>query len=83
MLLAALILVAAPVSHAQSSDGKALKSPPATQEPKKKLTVDLGGGVTMEFILIRPGSFTMGSNKATHEVTLTKPFYLAVCRTSI
>lgn len=76
MLLAALVLVAAPVSHAQVSDVKAPRNPPATQEPTKKFTVDLGGGVTMEFILIRPGSFTMGSNKATHKVTLTKPFYL-------
>jgi formylglycine-generating enzyme required for sulfatase activity len=76
MLLAALVLVAAPVSRAQVSDGEAPKNPPVTQEPKKKFTVDLGGGVTMEFILIRPGSFTMGSNKVTHKVTLTKPFYL-------
>ena len=51
--------------------------------PKKSLAIDLGGGVTMEFVLILPGSFTMGSDKGqqsdekpAHKVTLTKPFYL-------
>jgi formylglycine-generating enzyme required for sulfatase activity len=48
--------------------------------PKKNLTVDLGGGVTMDFVLIRPGSFTMESDKENeklaHKVTLTQPFYL-------
>jgi len=48
----------------------------------KSVTVDLGGGVTMEFVPIRPGSFTMGDvrgladEKAVHKVTLTKPFYM-------
>jgi len=44
--------------------------------PQKYLTVDLGGGVTMDFVLIRSGSFTMGSDTAAHKVTLTKPYYL-------
>jgi formylglycine-generating enzyme required for sulfatase activity len=47
-------------------------------------TIDLGGGVTMAFVLIRPGSFLMGSEENTggedespvHPVTLTQPFYL-------
>jgi formylglycine-generating enzyme required for sulfatase activity len=47
--------------------------------------VDLRGGVKMQFVLIPPGSFTMGSppgeeervdNEAAHEVTITRPFYL-------
>jgi len=48
----------------------------------KTATVDLGGGVSMEFVLILPGSFMMGSDigegseKPVHKVTLTKPFYL-------
>ena len=49
-----------------------------TFEVKKRgslSSVDLDG-VTMEFILIRPGTFTMGSDKDAHKVTLTKPFYL-------
>ena len=55
----------------------------AVPGPKKNLTVDLGGGVTMDFVLIRPGSFTMGADKVNtgsrepaHKVTLAKPFYL-------
>jgi formylglycine-generating enzyme required for sulfatase activity/serine/threonine protein kinase len=61
-------------------------------------TVDLGGGVRMQLVLIPPGTFTMGSSEAErdqlvredktlerewfareaqHEVTITRPFYLA------
>jgi serine/threonine protein kinase/formylglycine-generating enzyme required for sulfatase activity len=54
--------------------------------------VDLGGGVTLELVLIPPGTFAMGSPKdekgrnpldkgfdaeQQHTVTITKPFYLA------
>jgi len=51
--------------------------------PKRNLTVNLGGGVTVDFVLIRPGSFTMGPNEihpddsVAHKVTLTTPFYLS------
>jgi len=53
-------------------------------QPKlpKALTLNLGGDVKMEFVLIRPGSFLMGSEqggnneKPVHKVTITKPFYL-------
>jgi formylglycine-generating enzyme required for sulfatase activity len=51
--------------------------------PKDTLVVDLGGGVSMEFVLIKPGTFTMGSDESAltnerpaHAVTITKPFYL-------
>ena len=54
-----------------------------TVPPQENLTVDLGDGVTMDFVLIHPGSFTMGSDtsaakneKPAHKVTLTKPYYL-------
>ena len=62
------------------------------REPPKTLTVDLGGGVKMEFVLIPKGKFSMGSPKhekgrntlkakfdgeQQHEVEITKPFYLA------
>jgi formylglycine-generating enzyme required for sulfatase activity/serine/threonine protein kinase len=50
------------------------------------LQLDLGGGVKMEFVLIKAGSFLMGSpgsdrnamqhEKPMHRVTLTKDFYL-------
>ena len=50
--------------------------------PKKIETYDLGGGVKLEMILIRPGSFMMGSDKGeenekpVHKVKITKPFYM-------
>ena len=53
-----------------------------TAQPKESLAVDLGGGMSIEFVLIRPGSFMMGSmtgnidEKPPHKVTLSKPFYL-------
>jgi formylglycine-generating enzyme required for sulfatase activity len=53
-----------------------------TAGPPKELTVDLGGRVKMEFVLIPAGSFMMGDEtgspweKPVHEVTITKPFYL-------
>jgi formylglycine-generating enzyme required for sulfatase activity len=68
------------VSNGQSS-GEATTGTPA--ELKKTLTLDLGGGVRMEFVLIPAGAFTMGSEKSpqanerpTHEVRIDKPFYL-------
>ena len=52
----------------------------------KTLTVDVGHGVQMEFVLIPPGKFMMGSppeekgrrgDEAQHAVTITRPFYMA------
>lgn len=49
---------------------------------KESLSLDLGGGTTLEFVRIRPGSFTMGDDHGfsdeppAHTVTITKPFYL-------
>jgi len=57
---------------------------------QKELTLDLGGGVTMKMILIRPGRFMMGSPASEagrddkydegpeHEVTITRSFYMGV-----
>lgn len=51
-------------------------------ELEKNLTIALGGGATMEFVLIPAGSFVMGNNQGdnnerpAHKVTITKPFYL-------
>ena len=48
----------------------------------KELTVDLGGGVKMEFVLIPAGEFLMGDDKGStnekpaHKVRIRKPFYL-------
>ena len=53
----------------------------AWQGPQKNLTVNLGNGVTMQLMLIRPGTFQMGSAKnrneqPVHAVTITTPFYI-------
>ena len=53
----------------------------------RELTLDLGDGVTMELVFIKPGSFVMGGVSETdgrfqcvevpkHEITLTRGFYL-------
>lgn len=58
--------------------------PLRSAEPPAGLNVDLGGGVTMELVLIPAGSFVMGSppelgdgdEGPQHNVTLTRSFYL-------
>jgi formylglycine-generating enzyme required for sulfatase activity len=42
------------------------------------LTLDLGKGVSMKLVRIRPGKFMMGEEKDQHEVTISKPFYIGV-----
>jgi formylglycine-generating enzyme required for sulfatase activity len=76
VVLSGLNLLAVPVV----ADDKPEKEPPKT------VTVDLGDGVKMEFVLIPKGKFKMGSPKTEdersddelqHEVEISKPFYLA------
>lgn len=56
-----------------------------TSANDKSLTLDLGGGVQMELVLIPSGSFLMGSpdgelerdsDEKQHRVEITKPFYM-------
>ena len=65
---------------------RAAVSAAAGDNPSTK-TLDLGDGVTMEMVFIKPGTFVMGGESKTdgrfecveipkHEVTLTKGFYL-------
>src|SRR5581483_1009979 len=53
--------------------------------PPSVAAVDLGGGVTMDFVLVPAGSFLMGSDENTgdgdewpvHRVTFSRPLYVA------
>ncbi|MGF7036212.1 formylglycine-generating enzyme required for sulfatase activity [Paenibacillus mucilaginosus] len=59
---------------------------PSMSAKSQTESMDIGHGVTMEFVLIHPGSFTMGSSLHTgvgdeapeHRVTITKPFYMGI-----
>jgi formylglycine-generating enzyme required for sulfatase activity len=52
-------------------------------ELKQSLSVDVGGGVAMDFVLVPAGGFTMSSDDglpetpAPRKVSIAKPFYLA------
>jgi formylglycine-generating enzyme required for sulfatase activity len=81
LVLGAVLGALAGVSREVTAQVQAPAAP--ASQPAKELTLDLGGGVTMEFVLIRPGWFLMGSNnglsdeKPVHKVTISKAFYLA------
>ena len=61
---------------------------PAPKASPATLTLDLGNGVTMKLVLIRPGRFVMGSPDSEqgraadegpqHVVVISKPFYMGV-----
>ncbi|MCY3018460.1 MAG: formylglycine-generating enzyme family protein [Planctomycetota bacterium] len=64
-----------------------IKLVPAAESTLPTLTLDLGGGVTLELVLIPAGKFTMGSpateteahqrnDETQHEVTISTPFYM-------
>ena len=66
---------------------RAAMTPPAGSKTPAEVKLDLGNGVSMEFVYIKPGSFTMGGENTKggrfdcvevpkHQVTLTKGFYL-------
>jgi formylglycine-generating enzyme required for sulfatase activity len=71
------------------SAASAVAVQPAAQKgnsPEKNLTLDLGGGLKLEMVLIPAGEFMMGApesdrqaeynEKPQHRVRITKPFYL-------
>ena len=60
---------------------------PEADQTSRELTLDLGDGVKLELVYIKPGTFVMGGESTTesrfvcvevpkHEVTITKGFYL-------
>ena len=53
------------------------KRPLQTAAPAgKTLTLDLGGGASMELVLVPAGEFMMGDGKTSHRVRITQPFYM-------
>ncbi|MDX1680716.1 MAG: SUMF1/EgtB/PvdO family nonheme iron enzyme [Akkermansiaceae bacterium] len=65
----------------------AITAPAGKSNLPREFSLDLGEGVKMDFVYIKPGTFTMGgevdkgakwhgSNTPKHEVTISKGFYL-------
>lgn len=54
----------------------------SAEGPSNILSIDLGGGVTMEFARVPPGTFLMGRDQAReesgHSVTIAREFYMGV-----
>ena len=69
---AALALLCAAAGCSGSGSRPAVPTAGAPAE----LMLDLGGGVAMKMVLIRPGKFMMGEGIDRHEVTISKPFYM-------
>jgi len=66
---------------AKPIDAKGGSLDAAVPGPEKSLVADLGNGVTMEFVLVGPGTFMMGTDGGgnevpRHQVNITRPFYL-------
>ena len=78
-------VLAAPPGNADRRTAKAGAETPAASPAvgsDKTLSLDLGGGVKMEFVWIPSGSFLMGDaegledERPVHQVTISRPFYL-------
>ena len=65
----------------------AITAPAGKAKLPRELNLDLGDGVSMQFVYIKPGTFTMGGERAKpskwigadqpkHKVTISKGFYL-------
>lgn len=85
-------MLAAGCGNPQPSEPRDAENPSAKPVPSRNAgktlglppqrTIDLGGGMKLEMVLIPAGSFVMGDNqglddeKPAHKVTITQPFYL-------
>jgi formylglycine-generating enzyme required for sulfatase activity len=74
---AGLLAAGAPAPKAPATPtAKAAPAATSAAAPSSnELTLDLGAAGAMKLVLIRPGKFMMGETE-THEVTLSKPFYM-------
>jgi len=88
-VVAAVSLVPRAVAEEKQATSQSTKAGDKTIGLPKELTVDLGGGVKLEIVLIPAGEFLMGSPdsdkdsfpfefvwKPQHRVRITKPFYM-------
>ncbi|MGD0089950.1 MAG: SUMF1/EgtB/PvdO family nonheme iron enzyme, partial [Planctomycetota bacterium] len=74
-----------PDARTQIPDGGTAKVEPAVAKAEalpKEMSLDLGGGVKMEFVLVPAGEFMMGSDdggpeeKPVHKVKISQPYYI-------
>jgi formylglycine-generating enzyme required for sulfatase activity len=75
-------MLAACARNAGDGEWMAAAAVRAAPEPKPSLTVDVGDGVEMDFVLVPAGDFTMSSDDglpdaAPRRVAIANPFYLA------
>lgn len=61
-----------------SPSSQATQRPPTATKPGAENPAEVTNSIGMKLKLISPGKFLMGKGKEAHEVTLTKPYYLAL-----
>ena len=67
-------LLVAPFNEAKAKEVQKSVAKSLQKEVEEK--ADLGKGIKLEMVLIPAGKFKMGPPNNSHEVTLTKPFYM-------
>jgi formylglycine-generating enzyme required for sulfatase activity len=67
-------LLVSPFSEAKAKAVQKEVAKSLQKEVEEK--ADLGKGITLEMVLVPAGKFKMGPPNNSHEVTLTKPFYM-------
>jgi sulfatase modifying factor 1 len=80
-----------PVTRAPAGDTRTQNSVADQVVAAKEFTLELGGGVTLNLMLIPPGHFNMGGTDAQqddfkqkqHEVTITQAFYMGATHVTV